>query len=53
MQGSGMFVLNPSWGLRTTLQQVMPYLVDHLGQDEHADFVLEYQEKPGHSHPGS
>jgi 23S rRNA (adenine2030-N6)-methyltransferase len=43
MRGSGMFVINPPWGLRETLQQVMPYLVTHLGQNEHAGFVLEPQ----------
>ncbi len=45
MRGSGMFVINPPWGLQTTLQQVMPYLVTHLGQDDQADFELEYHEK--------
>ncbi len=53
MRGSGMFILNPPWGLRETLEQEMPYLVDHLGQDEYADFVLEYYEKPQHPEPGS
>jgi len=46
MRGSGMFVLNPPWGLRETLQQTMPRLADWLGQDGRADFVLEYHEKP-------
>lgn len=46
MRGSGMFVLNPPWGLRETLQQVMPCLVGHLGQDGGADFVLEDHAKP-------
>ncbi len=41
MHGSGMFVLNPPWNLHTTLQQVMPYLVKHLGQDAQASFTLE------------
>jgi len=44
MHGSGMFVLNPPWGLRETLEQVMPCLVDRLSQDKRADFVLEYHE---------
>lgn len=46
MRGSGMFVLNPPWNLQKNLQQVMPYLVKHLGQDDQADFVLEYHENP-------
>jgi len=45
MHGSGMFVFNPPWGLRETLEQVMPSLVDRLGQDRQADFVLEYHER--------
>lgn len=46
MRGSGMFVLNPPWYLQKNLQQEMPYLVKHLGQDEQAGFVLEYHENP-------
>ena len=44
MRGSGMFVINPPWWLEATLKEVMPYLVRHLGQDDQADFVLEYYE---------
>jgi 23S rRNA (adenine2030-N6)-methyltransferase len=44
MHGSGMFVLNPPWLLHGVLQEVMPYLVKHLGQDKNAGFTLEYQE---------
>ena len=44
MYGSGMFVLNPPWNLHAVLQQVMPYLVKHLGQDAEARFTLEYYE---------
>ncbi|MDO8351235.1 MAG: 23S rRNA (adenine(2030)-N(6))-methyltransferase RlmJ [Gallionella sp.] len=44
MHGSGMFVLNPPWNLHAVLQQTMPYLVEHLGQDAEAGFTLEYQE---------
>ena len=43
MYGSGMFVLNPPWSLHGILQQVMPYLVEVLGQDANASFVLEQQ----------
>ena len=46
MRGSGMFILNPPWGLRETLEQVMPLLADRLGQDREAGFVLEYHESP-------
>ncbi|MDD4927764.1 MAG: 23S rRNA (adenine(2030)-N(6))-methyltransferase RlmJ [Gallionella sp.] len=43
MHGSGMFVLNPPWNLHAAMQQVMPYLVKHLGQDKDASFTLEQQ----------
>jgi len=43
MHGSGMFVLNPPWTLHAVLQEVMPYLVQHLGQDGRAGFTLEQQ----------
>lgn len=41
MHGSGMFIVNPPWTLRASLQAVMPYLVKVLGQDGGAGFVLE------------
>ena len=41
LHGSGMFVINPPWTLHATLQEIMPYLVKHLGQDAGAQFVLE------------
>lgn len=41
MHGSGMFIINPSWTLRKTLENVMPYLVQALGQDAGASFTLE------------
>lgn len=41
MYGSGMFVLNPPWTLFAMLQEVMPYLLAQLGQDEQAGFTLE------------
>ncbi len=43
MHGSGMFILNPPWNLHGVLQEVMPYLVKHLGQDDSASFTLEQQ----------
>lgn len=44
MHGSGMFILNPPWNLHGVLQEVMPYLVKHLGQDSQASFTLEHQD---------
>jgi 23S rRNA (adenine2030-N6)-methyltransferase len=41
MHGSGMFIINPPWTLQATLKKVMPYLVNVLGQDQGAGFVLE------------
>jgi 23S rRNA (adenine2030-N6)-methyltransferase len=45
MYGSGMFVLNPPWTLHGVLQEVMPYLVRHLGQDAQAGYTLEHREQ--------
>jgi 23S rRNA (adenine2030-N6)-methyltransferase len=44
MHGSGMFILNPPWLLNGILEEVMPYLVKVLGQDNGAGFELEYRE---------
>lgn len=44
MHGSGMFIVNPPWTLHGALQEVMPYLVRHLGQDEGAGYTLEHRE---------
>jgi len=44
MHGSGMFIINPPWTLHGMLQEVMPYLVQHLGRDEGAGYMLEHQE---------
>lgn len=41
LHSSGMFVLNPSWTMEATLKEVMPYLVEVLGRDSGAGFVLE------------
>ncbi|MDF0605128.1 23S rRNA (adenine(2030)-N(6))-methyltransferase RlmJ [Neisseriaceae bacterium TC5R-5] len=40
MHGSGLFILNAPWTLPATLQEVMPYLCQHLAQDDKARFVL-------------
>jgi len=45
MHGSGMFIVNPPWTLHKTLAEIMPWLVQVLGQDAGASFVLE-QETP-------
>lgn len=44
MHGSGMFVINPPWTLAAALNDTLPYLVDILGQDDHADWKLEQYE---------
>jgi 23S rRNA (adenine2030-N6)-methyltransferase len=41
MYGSGMYIINPPFNLYDELQQVMPYLAAHLGQDNRASFTLE------------
>lgn len=44
LMASGMFILNPPWTLEATLKEMMPYLVDALGIDDEAEFVLECQQ---------
>ena len=41
LHNSGMFILNPPWTLEPMLREVMPWLVDTLGTDDSAEFVLE------------
>jgi 23S rRNA (adenine2030-N6)-methyltransferase len=41
LHSSGMFILNPPYTLEPTLRQVMPYLVQALGKDAGATFVIE------------
>ena len=43
MHNSGMFIINPPWTLQQTLAEIMPYLVEVLGQDDGAGFTLEAQ----------
>lgn len=38
-----MFVMNPPHGLHETLQGVLPFLVETLGQFDGAHFLLEQQ----------
>jgi 23S rRNA (adenine2030-N6)-methyltransferase len=44
MHGSGMFIINPPWTLHQTLEDIMPYLVQVLGQDAGAGFTLSEQD---------
>ena len=41
--GSSMFVINPPHGLHDTLREVLPCLVEELGQFDGASFLLEQQ----------
>ena len=41
LHGSGMFIVNPPWRLKETIEEAMPLLVDLLGQDAGASFTLE------------
>lgn len=43
MHGSGIFIINPPWTLSGTLQETLPYLVDHLGVDSGAGYSLEFE----------
>jgi len=42
MFGSGLYIVNPPWLLPDMLEAVMPWLVQTLGEDEHAGFDLEH-----------
>lgn len=41
LAGSGMFILNPPYTLHDELLEIMPYLVEVLGQYDDANFLLE------------
>jgi len=41
LAGSGVFVLHPPHTLRAALAEVLPYLVDALGQSKDAGFLLD------------
>jgi 23S rRNA (adenine2030-N6)-methyltransferase len=41
LAGSAMFILNPPFTLEATLREVLPYLVQVLGQDSGASFRIE------------
>lgn len=44
LYGSGLFILNPPWGLAESLRHAMPFLARTLGQDAEAGFTLEQQQ---------
>ncbi len=41
LHNSGMFILNPPWTLEAQLKEVMPYLIEVLGVDDTAEYLLE------------
>lgn len=43
MHGSGLFIVNPPYTLPALLTEAMPVLIDNLGIDQGADYVLESQ----------
>ena len=43
LHGSGLYIVNPPWTLPAMLKQAMPLLVQLLGQDDGAQFGLEYE----------
>jgi len=40
MLGSGLFVINPPWTLKGTMQDIMPYLVEKLAQYQGASYDI-------------
>ena len=40
MLGSGLFVINPPWTLKTTMEAVMPYLIEKLAQYPAASYEI-------------
>ena len=42
--GSGMFVINPPYTLYDKMAEALPWLVETIGQDEHAAYTLEAQQ---------
>jgi 23S rRNA (adenine2030-N6)-methyltransferase len=43
LYGSGVVVINPPHTLGDTLQAVLPWLASTLGQDDHAQYLLDYE----------
>jgi len=46
MTGSGMMVINPPWKLEQQMAELLPWLVDKLGQSAEADFKLRWLSEP-------
>ena len=44
LYGSGMFIINPPWTLYDRLAKALPWLVETIGQDDHAAYTLEAQQ---------
>lgn len=42
LYGSGMLVVNPSWGLDEHLKKILPYLSKTLGNDDHGSCKIEF-----------
>jgi len=42
--GSGMFIINPPYTLYDKLAEALPWLVETIGQDDHAAYTLEAQQ---------
>jgi 23S rRNA (adenine2030-N6)-methyltransferase len=43
MFGSGLLIINPPWTLPNALKESLPYLTELLGQDNNAEYQLEYE----------
>ena len=46
MTGSGMMVINPPWKLEQQMAELLPWLVDKLGQSPEAGFKLRWLSEP-------
>ena len=46
MTGSGMIVVNPPWKLEQQMSELLPWLVDKLGQSPEANFKLRWLSPP-------
>ena len=44
MHGSGMFLINPPWGMAEQVRDLLPYLTDVLGQDEGATYSFDHRD---------
>ena len=44
MTGTGMVVINPPWKLYSQMEELLPWLTKELGQDNQANFRLEWLE---------